>query len=180
MVKRIRRLPSPALVIASIALVLAIGGGTFAMAAGDNAKDKRIAKKVANQQITARAPGLSVNHAETATNATNASTVGGAHLGYAHVTVSGATPSVDGANSSPGVTVATSSVASTTCVTTPFTAHAVTGTVDYIADPGEDEIVEATVVTGTGHLCPAGTIEVNTENANTDTGVTVAYYLIFS
>jgi hypothetical protein len=81
--RRIRRLPSPALVIAAIALVLSIGGGTFAIAAltqHDKKVVKKIAKKVANKQITKRAPSLSVNHANsanTANSADNASQLGG-------------------------------------------------------------------------------------------------------
>jgi hypothetical protein len=115
-------------------------------------------------------------------SAANAETVGGNHLGFVHVTFSGTTPSVDPAQSSAGVTVEQSNpfVASTSCVRAPFTLHAVTGTVDFIADPGNNEIVEAAVVTGTGHRCPEGTIEVNTQNANTNTAVTIAYYLIFT
>jgi hypothetical protein len=72
MIGRIRRLPSPALVISAIALIFAIGGGTFAIASSDNAKDK----KIANQQITKRAPGLSVNHANSADSATTATNAG--------------------------------------------------------------------------------------------------------
>jgi hypothetical protein len=115
-------------------------------------------------------------------SAANADTVGGNHVGFVHVTFSGTTPSVDPAQSSPGVTVEPSNpfVASTSCVRAPFTLHAVTGTVDFIADPGSSEIVEAAVVTGTGHRCPEGTIEVNTQNANANTGVTIAYYLMFT
>ncbi len=63
-------MPSPALVIGSIALILAIGGGSFALATSDNSTDKRIAKKVANKQITKRAPGLSVKQAKSADTAT--------------------------------------------------------------------------------------------------------------
>jgi hypothetical protein len=72
MLARIRRLPSPALVISAIALIVAVGGGAFAIAASDNNKDKKIAKKVANEQITRRAAGLTVKHAATAATATNA------------------------------------------------------------------------------------------------------------
>ena len=70
MLRRFRRLPSPALVIASIALILAVGGGSFALAITDKKSDKRIAKRVSNRQITRRAPHLSVNHANSADNAT--------------------------------------------------------------------------------------------------------------
>jgi hypothetical protein len=65
-------LPSPALVIASIALIMAVGGGSFALAISDRKSDKRIAKRVANRQITRRAPHLSVNHANTANTADTA------------------------------------------------------------------------------------------------------------
>lgn len=77
MLSRIRRLPSPALVISTIALIVAVGGGTAALALTDNQKDKKIAKKVSNKQITKRAPGLSVKHAKTAGTATTADTVAG-------------------------------------------------------------------------------------------------------
>lgn len=122
------------------------------------------------------------NNASQATNANNADTVGGNHLGFAHITFTGTTPQVDITQSSSGVTVAPSNpfVASTSCVSAPFTLHSVVGSVDFVADPGSNEIVEATVVTGTGHRCPAGSIEVNTQNANTNTGVTIPYYLMFS
>jgi hypothetical protein len=71
MLTRIRRLPSPAFVIASIALILAVGGGSFALAITDKKSDKKIAKKVANKQITKRAPSLSVAHANSAGTANN-------------------------------------------------------------------------------------------------------------
>jgi hypothetical protein len=63
-----RHKPSPAFIISVIALIVAVGGGTFAIAASDKKKDKKIANKV----VTKRAPGLSVLHAKTADNATNA------------------------------------------------------------------------------------------------------------
>ncbi len=79
MLSRIKQLPSPALVIAAIALIVAVGGGTFAIASSDRTSDKRIAKRVSNARITARAPALSVNHANTADNATNATTANNAN-----------------------------------------------------------------------------------------------------
>lgn len=72
MLGRIRRFPSPALVISAIALVLAVGGGTFAIAASGGGQVKKVAKKVADQQINLRAPSLSVGHAKTADQAANA------------------------------------------------------------------------------------------------------------
>jgi len=98
MLHKVRRLPSPAIVISAIALIVAVGGGSFAIASLNSGKVKRIAKKAANKQITKRAPGLSVSHANSAntansaTNATNAGTASNANalggLGasaYAHV-----------------------------------------------------------------------------------------------
>jgi cytoskeletal protein RodZ len=72
MLARIRRLPSPALVLSAIALVVAVGGGSIALATSATNRDKRIAKRVANQQIKRKAPALSVNHAKSADNATHA------------------------------------------------------------------------------------------------------------
>jgi hypothetical protein len=66
-------------VIAYVALFLALSGGSFAIAALTRSEKrvvKKIAKKQADKRITARAPGLSVQHAgaaDSAINATNAS-----------------------------------------------------------------------------------------------------------
>jgi hypothetical protein len=73
MLTRFRRLPWPALVLSALALIGAIGGGTFAVASSSDSKiDRRIATKIANRQISQRAPGLSVGHAATADSATRA------------------------------------------------------------------------------------------------------------
>jgi hypothetical protein len=72
MLERIRRLPSPALVISAIALIIAIGGGTYAIAALNSAKVKKIARKQADKEIKKKASGLSVAHAVSADSATNA------------------------------------------------------------------------------------------------------------
>ena len=69
---KLRRFPSPALVISAIALILALGGSAIALAPSDSTKDKEIAKRVANKLITKRAVSLSVSHAATADNATHA------------------------------------------------------------------------------------------------------------
>ena len=63
MKKRLRR-PSPAMVVAIVALIAALGG--TALAGGFITKKK--AKTVADKQITKRAPGLSVASAATAKN----------------------------------------------------------------------------------------------------------------
>jgi hypothetical protein len=82
MLSRIRRLPTPALIIASIALILAVGGGTAAIALTDHEKKvvKKIAKRVANKQITRRAHTLQVKHARIARRAKTADTINGVNV----------------------------------------------------------------------------------------------------
>jgi hypothetical protein len=83
--KRLKRLPSPALVISVIALILAVGGGTFAIAALSH-HDKKVVKKIANKQITKRAPGLSVKKAKNATGLRGPLASGQTLIGYVNVT----------------------------------------------------------------------------------------------
>jgi hypothetical protein len=64
---RIRALPSPAMVIALLALVAGISGA--AIAKGGKTVTKKQAKSIADHRIDARAPGLSVAHAGTASSA---------------------------------------------------------------------------------------------------------------
>jgi hypothetical protein len=71
---RIRALPSPALVVALLALVVGISGA--AIAKGGKTVTKKQAKTIAANQITARAPGLSVAHAGTAGTAGKADDAG--------------------------------------------------------------------------------------------------------
>jgi hypothetical protein len=80
--------PSPAMIVAVIALIFAMGGTALAVV-GLNGKQKRQVKSIANQQINAKAPHLSVASAKNAdhatdanhaTNADNANTVGNAGL----------------------------------------------------------------------------------------------------
>ena len=63
--------PSPALVIACIALFLAMGGVGYAALKG---KDKKKVRAIADQEITKQAPGLSVANAA---NAGNSDKLGG-------------------------------------------------------------------------------------------------------
>src|SRR5262249_11103333 len=66
--------PSPAMVVAVIALIFAMGGTALAVV-GLNGKQKRQVRSLANQQINKKAPRLSVANAK---NADNANTVGNA------------------------------------------------------------------------------------------------------
>jgi hypothetical protein len=87
------RLPSPALVISFIALVVAVGGGTLAVAALTKPKVKTIAKAQANKQIDRRAPGLSVSHADTADKAGDVTDVASANVA-ADGTLNAGTPGI--------------------------------------------------------------------------------------
>jgi hypothetical protein len=72
MIRRIPR-PSPAMVVALIAVVLAIVGTATAALKG---KDKKKVRSIADQEIARLAPGLSVASAQTAQNATSLGGVG--------------------------------------------------------------------------------------------------------
>ena len=94
------RRPSPAMVVAVLALAFAVVGTAMAGVAtisvlGKQEKKqvKKIARKQANAQITARARGLSVSHATTADSANSAaaanSATTGAAAAYAAVNANG-------------------------------------------------------------------------------------------
>ncbi len=96
--------PSPAFVVSVIALTFAIGGGSFAVAAGlPGTADKKSDKKIAAAQDKALVPGivkhlaarLSVNHARSADNAStagHASTADTASTAASAATAGGLTP----------------------------------------------------------------------------------------
>ena len=65
--RRVFRRPSPAMLVAIAALIVALGG--TAVAGG--VLNKKKVKNISNNQITNRAPGLSVNNAKTADKASN-------------------------------------------------------------------------------------------------------------
>ena len=67
--RRFRLLPKPTQVIAVVALILAVGGGSFAVAASLSKND---VKKIADKEIKKKAPNLSVRKAKKATTATSA------------------------------------------------------------------------------------------------------------
>lgn len=67
-------------VMATIAVFVALGGSSFAVAALSGSEKKvvkKIAKKESDKRITARAPGLAVNHAKTADSAPPSGPAGG-------------------------------------------------------------------------------------------------------
>jgi len=78
MSKSLLRRPSAALVLSSVALFLALGGGAYAAASSDTKQDKKIANSAAKAYFNHHIAGASVSRANfaktaaTATNATNA------------------------------------------------------------------------------------------------------------
>jgi hypothetical protein len=96
--KRVIRRPSPAMVVAIVALIAALGGTAFA--GGFITKKK--AKKVANNAITQRAPGLAVASAKTADTANTANTAKNVFFGSFIYDAGNTTTVVKAA--SPGVT----------------------------------------------------------------------------
>ena len=102
--KRVLRRPSPAMVIAIVALIAALGGTAIA----GGVINKKKAKNIANNVVTQRAPGLSVSHAGSADNAANATNAGNANTAntaknvfFAQVDYNDTTPAV--LSGSPGV-----------------------------------------------------------------------------
>jgi hypothetical protein len=81
------RRPSPAMIVASIALIVALAGTAMAAPTAIksilNKKEKKQAKNIAKNQVNALAPGLSVKHANTAGSADtakDANALGGVEL----------------------------------------------------------------------------------------------------
>lgn len=66
--------PSPAMVVAMIALCLGVGGSAIAAGGLTKSKVKQISSKQANKVLTQREASLSVSHAKTATSADDAKT----------------------------------------------------------------------------------------------------------
>jgi hypothetical protein len=84
------RRPSPAMIVASIALIVALAGTAMAAPTAIksilNKKEKKQVKSISKNQVNALAPGLSVKHAttagtaDTAKKATDADALGGVKL----------------------------------------------------------------------------------------------------
>ena len=83
--------PSPAFVIAILALVAAVAGTAVAGPVANKGVSKGKAKKIADKEIDKKAPGLSVSHAGTAdsaTSANNANTVNNVKVSPINVSLS--------------------------------------------------------------------------------------------
>jgi hypothetical protein len=92
--KLFKHRPSPAMIIAVIALIMSLGGSAYAL----SKKDKKQTRNIADSEITKKAPGLAVKSADSAKNADALGGVapagyqqGGGHTYFG--TKSGAAPS---------------------------------------------------------------------------------------
>jgi hypothetical protein len=75
---RLRR-PSPALIIASIALFMALGGGAYAATSSDSKQDKKIASAAAKNYFKKHIGSASVSHANTANSSNTANSANSAN-----------------------------------------------------------------------------------------------------
>ena len=162
---RLKRLPSPAFVISVIALILAVGGGSFAIGALTH-HDKNVVKKISNKLITKRARKLSVKHAKTADGATSAANATGLAgplasgqtlIGYVNTT----------GHSNPGEITPEASISFPIPLAAAPTVHVIPVGGPPTSDcPGTDAdpsatggnlcIYESTIVGATGMALPAG------------------------
>ena len=157
--------PSPAMVVACVALSLALAGsavaGTDALnKAVTKSKVKKIAKKQANKQLKKNVSGSHVNLADNATNAANAANAtnasfSNAPFAYAHVTEA---RTVD-ASRSRGLTSANILLSATgiICWDIPFEFKTVQGTQDS-ADGTVDAVTSIHAIRPGNIIgCPGGT-----------------------
>jgi hypothetical protein len=148
--KQVKR-PSPAMIVAIIALIAALGGS--ALAGGLLTKKK--AKKIADAQITKRAPGLSVASANTANGLADSSFQIRA---WAKVTGEGTLAS--GRN----VGVIYGGSTGRYCFDLPFAANGAVATV--AADEGLPGDAVALFVPDSSNQCPAGHRDARAFTAN--------------
>lgn len=171
------RLPSPALVLASIALVFALAGAAIAgplvaSKAITRSTVKSISKKQAKAQIAALAPGLSVANAQSAQTAVSANPAA-----FAHVAADG---TVNAANSK-GVTQANlinvGPILGYYCFgNLPFVPRGGTATVDWNGAGSFDAI--ALIGLGDNAQCPTGTqLFVDTRNIDQTGSIPAGFFL---
>jgi hypothetical protein len=130
------------MIVAVVALIAALGG----TAVGASFITKKKAKNVANNQITKRAPGLSVASANTATTADNLADQSQQIRAWARVNEAG------GVLASKNVTSVVPDGAGRYCFDLPFTPNAAVATLDGANANLNHTILTATDTTG----CPAG------------------------
>jgi archaellin len=160
--RRMIRRPSPAMIVAVVALIAALGG----TAIGASFITKKKAKNVANNQITKRAPGLSVASAKTADNLADQSQQIRA---WARVNAGG------GIVASKNVTSVVQDGDGRYCFDLPFTPNAAVATLD-----GAAANLNHTILTATDSApCPAGNqdIRVSTGVPGGDSTVNEGFFI---
>ncbi len=149
------RRPSPAMIVAIIALVAAIGGTAVAggVLTGKKVKklsahvSKKVSRVMANKQITARAPSLSVAFSRNADSAD-------APYAYAHVAANGTVTPASTARKVPNATKGGTGIY---CFNLPFAPVYATG--NGAAETGMESVVniQLAAVNNPPPGCPAGT-----------------------
>lgn len=138
--------PSPAMIVAIVALVAALGGTAIAGGVLNGKKVKRISRKVSrkisNQQITRRSPSLRVAFSRSADTAD-------APYAYAHVAANGA---VTPGSTSSNVSNATKGGTGIYCFNLPFAPVYAAG--NGAAESGTDSVVD--IQLAAVHNPPAG------------------------
>lgn len=151
--------PSPAFVVAVLALVAAVAGTAVAGTDVHSAVSKKQTKKIAKKQIDKLAPGLSVAHADTADSATRAGSadaVGGnrvARINLRAASVAAGTPFLQLSGFRLEATCAAADetvIADTTvaggelsAISTDASTGAITRANDDTFNPGDDQILSA-------------------------------------
>lgn len=160
-----RSRPSPAMVVAVVALSFALVGsavaGTGALdRALTKSKVRAIAKKQANKVLNQRESGLNVNSAKTANSATNATNatnavnaVNGAPRAFARVLGAGG---VDEARTKGLTDASVTVVGSVYCFELGFTPRQVQATVDWFGGLGNTTIHATVNPPNSFGTCPAG------------------------
>jgi hypothetical protein len=177
------RKPSPAMIVAVVALSFALAGSAVAGTDGVNLKldkkekkqVKKISKKQANKEIRKKAGGLSVANAQNAVNAqtANSANTAGSALPYAYANVTAGGDVVDSLSRNISSAEVDSPQSGVYCFQLPF--QPVTGEVTPEADTDSDDIASLTL--NDNGLCPASA-EVGVEIQDTDAGLdTEAFYI---
>jgi hypothetical protein len=139
--KRVIRRPSPAMVVAIVALIAALGG----TAVGAAFVSKKQAKKIAKNQVNKLAPGLSVASAKTADTASNLADQSQQIRAWASISAGGSVLA------SKNVSSVVQDGDGRYCFDLPFTPNAAVATLD-----GAEANLNHTILTATDSApCPA-------------------------
>ena len=162
--KRVFRRPSPAMLVAIAALIVALGGTAVAGGVLNKKKVKKISKNVADSQITARAPGLAV------ASASNLADQSQQIRAWARVDEDA------GVLASKNVTSVVKDGVGRYCIDTPFTPNGVQATLDF-DNANLSENILATV--NDSSLCPAGNRDVRIATGDATDGTVDQGFFVY-